>query len=233
MVRVAFAALCVTAALSGSGCGPANKVVIPREQDPAQIFLYELETRLLRAQTAHVVAELRSEGAVNSELSAELFLGEGQRARLDVKGTFEARSVRAQLVCDGTTMHVRGAARTEAPQPCPPEVRDALVIGFVRMGLLHNAALLVGGSAPDHAAGNVHNWVRAERVKTGEPATHILFDVVVKTDVMGDAVLMLSPDVLPMERKQRVDLEEGELNVVEKYSVFELDKPVDAAVFTP
>jgi hypothetical protein len=200
---------------------PERPKVLPIS-DPGKVFVDELEQRLLRAKSARIDAVMLASGAVNAQLSARLVLGEGQRARLDVEGTFESKPVKTWFMCDGTTMQVRGAASA----PCAAEVRDALVLGFVRMGLLHNVAVLVGGGAPDHAAGNVHNWVRAERARSLEPATDVAFDVVVKHDVMGEAVLSLDNQARPIKRTQTVNFEEGTMNVVETYPRFDLDVDV-------
>jgi hypothetical protein len=114
-----------------------------------------------------------------------------------------------------------------------PEVRDAIVVGLVRMGLMHNAALLVGGGAPDHAAGGVRDFVKAERPHTGEEkATDISYDVVVRHDVMGTAVLSLSPEALPQKRTASIHFEEGDMDVEETVTRIDLDQPVDDAVFS-
>jgi hypothetical protein len=223
-----IAALHVTLlVMTGCASEPQRPKVLP-VSDPGKVFVDELEQRLLRAKSARIDAVMLASGAVNAELSARLVLGEGQRARLDVEGTFESRPVKTWFQCDGTTMQVRGAAGA----PCAAEVRDALVLGFVRMGLLHNVAVLVGGAVPDHASGNVHNWVRAERARSLEPATDVAFDVVVKNDVMGEAVLSLDNQARPVKRTQTVRFEAGTMNVVETYPRFELDVDV-GDVFPP
>lgn len=218
--------LVVATATANVGCAEKQKPILPIT-DPGRTFVDELEQRLLRARTARIDAVMIASGAVNAELSARLVLGEGQRARFDVEGTFEKRPVKTWFLCDGDTMHVRGEpGRGVRGAPCAAEIREAFVLGFVRMGLLHNAALIIGGEIPDHAHGNVHNWVRAERARSLEPATDIAFDVVVKTEVMGDAVLSLDNQARPVKRTQTVSFEEGTMHVVETYPRFDLDVDV-------
>ncbi len=225
----ALAAAVVVVVASSTACAGAQKKKIKLPQvDPGQVLIDKLETRLMRARTVHIVASSTASGAVNAALDSELFLGEGQRARLDVHGTFEGRPVTTWFVCDGESMQVRGRGAV----PSAPEVRDALVIGLVRMGLLHNAALLVGGAAPDHAAGGVRGWVKAERPRSREPATDIAYDVVVKHDVLGEAVLSLSAEEEPVARTAEMHFEEGDMKSTEKFTVVELDAPVDDAVFS-
>jgi hypothetical protein len=131
-------------------------------------------------------------------------------------------------------VRVAGKPTASSPQPCAPEVRDALVIGMLRMGLLHNAAMLIGGNWPDHAEGNVHNWVRIERWQTLD-ARSIKFDVVVRTDVMGDATLTFDAAGagLPSERRQLIHFEEGDMDVSERYPTFDVDAPLDPTLFSP
>ena len=219
----------VGAVLLLAACATEKEKPLLPAVDPAQMFLHELETRLLRAKTLHVVAESVSEGAVNSALTTEVFLGDGQKARVEVRGMFEGRQVSSWFICDGTSMKVRGKEATAAA----PEVRDAVVVGLVRMGLLHNAAILVGGGAPDHAAGGARDWVRAERPTSGaERATDITYDVVVRHEVMGQATLSLLPDERPVKRVATVHFEEGDMHVEEKYTLFEIDAAVDDSVFS-
>ena len=223
-----FGVLVAASVVLALGACAEDKPVLLPVMDPGQSFLDELETRMLRAKSVHVQASAQSTGAVNSELAIELFLGEGQRARLEVKGTFEGRPASTWFICDGDQMKVRGKPSEKAA----PEVRDAVVVGMVRMGLLHNAALLIGGRGPDHASGGVRDFVRAERAKSGTPATDITYDVVIRHDVMGQATLSLSPEAKPVKRTAEIHFEEGDMTVLEKYDTVELDAAVDDSVFS-
>jgi hypothetical protein len=209
-----------------AACAAEKPVVLPAV-DPGQTFLDELETRLLRAKTVHVQGRAGSTGAIASDLAFELFLGDGQKARLEAKGTFAGKPVDAWFVCDGTSMAVRGKEKTAAA----PEVRDAVVVGLVRMGILHNLARLSGGDAPDHADGHVRDFVRAERGRAGEPATDVTYDVVVRHKVMGEAVLSLTAEAKPKARTAVVRFDEGEMKATEQYDLVELDVPIDDSVF--
>lgn len=195
--------------------------------DPGVLLLMDLESKLLRARTVHLKAKLVASGAITADLDAELWLKEGNRARLDVKGLFEKRPQQVSLVSDGAQMKI-GA---RAPEPAPPELREAFVYGNVRMGLLHNAALLVAGEAPDHGTGGAHAWVKAERARSLDPATRIAFDIVVNTKPSGEAILRLDEQGREVERTQEVRFDVGTMKVAERYSVFEVDGEIDDAVF--
>ena len=120
---------------------------------------------------------------------------------------------------------------TKATEPAAPELREAFIYGNVRMGLLHNAALLLGGEAPDHGTGGAHAWVKAERARSLDPATRIAFDIVVNTRPSGEAILLLDVQGRQVERTQEVRLDVGTMKVVERYSVVEVDGEIDDAVF--
>ncbi|MCC7071002.1 MAG: hypothetical protein IT383_06760 [Deltaproteobacteria bacterium] len=195
--------------------------------DPGELLFLDLESRLTRAKTVHIKATLSSTGAVTAALDAELWLKEGNRARLDVAGTFEGKRHSARFISDGTRMQVGGAVAVAAE----PELCDAVVYGATRMGVLHNVALLIGGEAPDHGAGGAHAWVKAERARSLSPATRIAFDIVIDTKPVGDAILQLDKQGRAIERIQDVRFDVGAMHVVERYTVFEVDSELDDALF--
>jgi hypothetical protein len=53
----------------------------------------------------------------------------------------------------------------------PAGLTEALVLGFTRMGILHNLARLTRGAAPDHADGGVREWVEVRDVHVVPAAT--------------------------------------------------------------
>lgn len=216
----------VLALLAACASAPKERPRAP-PPDPGELLLMDLESRLLRAKTVHLKGRLVATGAVTAELDAELWLKEGNRARLDVTGRFERMSRRASFVSDGARMRV-GA---QAPVPAAPELRESFVYGQTRMGLLHNAALLIAGEAPDHADGGAHAWVKAERVRSRFPATNIAFDIVVDTKPTGEVVLKLDEEGRELERHVEVRLDVGVMKVTERYHLFEVDVDLDDAVF--
>lgn len=223
---IAGAALCALAFVASCASAPKERPRAP-PPDPGELLFLDLESRLARARTVHVKGRLTATGAVTADLSAELWLKEGNRARLDVDGVFEGKRQRASFTCDGERMQVGSSPVVVAE----PELRDALVYGLTRMGLLHNAALLVAGEAPDHGAGGAHAWVKAERARSLVPATRIAFDIVVATKPAGDAILQLDDQGRAHERVQDVRFDVGAMHVVERYAVFEVDVDIDDARF--
>lgn len=222
----AVGTICLLALLTACASAPKERPRAP-PPDPGELLFLDLEHRLARAKTVHVKAKLVATGAVTADLQAELWLKEGNRARLDVSGVFEGKRLTASFISDGEHMKVGSAPMVAAET----DLRDALTYGLTRMGLLHNAALLVAGEAPDHGAGGAHAWVKAERARSLAPATRIAFDIVVATRPAGDAILQLDDQGRARERVQDVRLDVGAMHVVERYPTFEVDADIDDAVF--
>jgi hypothetical protein len=214
--------------LLGCGCAsdPAHDAIVAAP-DPGWVLLTELETRLLQARSVELHATMSTEGALDAVVNADLFLGEGERARLAVRGRFQDKPVDVLFVSDGTRAQVRGAPVI----PAPAAAREALVRGLVAMGLMHNAAVLIAGDGPDHGSGGVRQFVRAERARMADEGLAIALDVVVRDRVMGQAVLSLDGEGNPRDRSQVVHFETGDMHVREIYSRVKLDAPLDVSLF--
>jgi hypothetical protein len=124
------------------------------------------------------------------------------------------------LVTRGDSL-VFGDATEPATAPRPEHLREALVIGLTRMGILHNIARLTGDAAPDHADGGVAEWVVAERLRAADERqadAGIEFDITVSGQPAGAAVLTTGSDGLPAIRRQTVHFPEGDMHIVERYT---------------
>ena len=101
-----------------------------------------------------------------------------------------------------------------------------LLVGFTRMGILHNVAVLTRGAGPDHADGSADDWVRVENFRDagereveGAAVSGVTFDLMVDGEPSGTGTLWLAvSDGLPVRRDQVVLFPEGEMRVVETYS---------------
>jgi hypothetical protein len=95
------------------------------------------------------------------------------------------------------------------------------MIGFVRMGILHNLARLVAGAGPDHADGGVADWVvLSEHGVTADDATSH-FAIQVAGQPAGNASLEFDGERL-LRREQSVDFPGGTMSVTEEYSAFQV-----------
>jgi hypothetical protein len=133
---------------------------------PPEALFQNLEDRLLGAPALRMRYRITAEGAVTASLNGTLYLAEGSQVELHATGTFAGAPVQLYLQSDGRRMD-GGSQKRAFTAATPAQLREALVIGLTRMGLLHNLAQLTAGAAPDHATGGVQEWVRV-RGLTGE-----------------------------------------------------------------
>lgn len=202
--------------------GPASSAA--DSSAPPRETLHALEARLLRAPAAGIRYTIRAEGVITASLTGTLRLGAGSEVELLARGTFAEAAVTLSLRSDGRRMEGGSGERTFRGG-APPALREALVIGLTRMGLLHNLARLSAGSPPDHAEGGVSEWVRVGEVK-GDDAPGLLdaglvelgFPIFVSGKRSAEATLWMDlASGLPLRREQVVRFPNGEMRVVEEY----------------
>lgn len=196
----------------------------------AEAMYLKLEKRLLEAASVRLTYDITAEGALEAHLRGKLTLQEGDRLELDGSGPFGGSPLEVSLVSNGEDL--RGGTRPRSFDiSAPPALREAVVLGLTRMGLLHNLARLTAGSPPDRANGGVEEWVLVENVRRGEPqevdgtaSVPLSFDVVVSGVPSASATLWLSKDTgLPVKRTQTVRFGSDEMRVVERYGSFEAE----------
>ena len=177
-----------------------------------------LEGRLLDAQVVRFAFRVTAEGAVSADIGGTLELGTGDAILLEGNGVFAGDSVDLLLKSDGGQVEFGNGAGRKTAVP-PPELREAVLIGLTRMGILHNLARLMANELPDHADGGVTDWVVADSfaVDPGRDAA-VSFDLFVAGRPSGSATLEISPAGLPLERHQTVNFPSGVMRVVETYS---------------
>lgn len=193
-----------------SACGgPAAPPTDP--DDP----LAALEAGLLSGPHGVDLA-ITAEGAVDAELRGALAWDE-DALRLDLSGTFAGDEVSPWLLHDGDgTRGGRAVGAADFERAAMPALREAMVLGFSRMGALHNAARLVGGEPPDHAEGGVRDWVRAEDLVDG--GRRLDYRLVVDGQPSGEASLFLNENGQPTRRELTVHFDDGDMRVVEQYA---------------
>lgn len=203
---------------------PAATVESPKA-DPAEV-LSKLEQRLLTAEDLTATCRIESTGAFETAVDATLWLGSQTKHRLDVSGSLGEESGKRGLDHSEPTSLI---AVTKADQPgstdiiqTPQKMRQALVIGLTRMGLLHNIARLFAGELPDHVEGGAAQWVTTagHRWEAPSPAGHpmIGFDIIVAGAKAGAATIAFDANGFPIQRRQRVEFDGGAMEVVERCS---------------
>ena len=213
-------ALLAVAALALSAAASA-------QDDPAALIT-QLEVRLLAAQHVAIEATIESHGVIPSNLKGRSELFDRNRATWSYAGDFAGQPAELSLASDGRALDMKSGTRAEQG-PVGPESNRALLIGLVRMGLLHNLARLSGLAAPDHAQGGVEQWVRLDSFR---PTTYAIggdlegmmsfgFDLVVAGNTSGSARLWLDPATgLPRRRQLTVRFPQGDMTVTEDYTRF-------------
>lgn len=207
-----------------------GEVRVPLLQMSPQEALTQTEQQLLGVDGQRVVFGVRSEGAFEGSLEGELTLGEGNALKLDASGVFGADSVALWLDATDTLMSW-GNQGNESEQSRPAGLRDAVVVGFVRMGVLHNLARLVAGVPPDRMDGDVRSWVEvvdpewvSGEAEVGQQG--ISFGIEVAGQRAGTATVWLTADGTMVARDQLVQFPTGEMTVRERYS-WEVEAPRD------
>ena len=174
--------------------------------------------------------DVESSGALHSRFIGEL-RAVGDEVILSANGKFGDKVFELNLHGDGKTLEgTNGTAKLDLPQP--PALKEALVIGLIRMGILHNLAVLISARPPDHADGGVEDWVQTESVALGakvgpeQPTQEVpdqeamSFGLVVAGAEAGNATLWWDTTTkLPIERHQVVDFPDGQMVVRETYTV--------------
>lgn len=189
---------------------------------PAQFTA--LEAALAEGGAAALDFHVTAEGAFSADLRGRLQLGAAGAAVLRGRGTFGGDSVDLVLrAADGSMAWGNNGAR--AAGPTPARLREALAIGFTRMGILHNLARLTANSAPDHAEGGVRRWVVVHGFRPGATPDTVAFDLTVAGTPSGSATLAFDANGAPVVRHQTVVFPGGEMPVVERYANVRLEPP--------
>jgi hypothetical protein len=183
-------------------------------QNPADTIA-ALEARLDAADRVQVEFEVSATGAVTADVRGRLHLQRNGTTVLEATGQFAGAPVDVALTADADSMLLRGGSADSLLQARPPALADALLIGFVRMGILHNVARLTAAAAPDHGDGGVRSWVTLEPLAERENTFE--FALTVAGEPAGTATLSLDTRGLPVRREQRVAFPEGEMRVSERY----------------
>jgi hypothetical protein len=217
-------------ACSGGDGGSSGEETAEAARPAPTEAVESIESRLMEASSARIDFTIDSQGAVETGMSGRLLLGEGGRAVLEGTGTFNGEPVDMRLVSDGERMRmIHGSDTTETATP--PALKEALVVGLTRMGVLHNLARLSGGAAPDHAEGGAAEWVEVTDVRR-EGEGNVAFDIVVDGSPSGSATLFMAPGTeLPGQRRQTVEFPQGEMVVTELYGSFSVGGVADPEDF--
>lgn len=187
---------------------------------PANEFA-RLEQRLEQAQSVRMDFHVTAEGAVEADLRGSLRVEGDQELHLRAEGTFAGKDVQVSFHSTTTGSGDEGAGHDV--DASGRELRDAVLVGLTRMGILHNLARLSAQKPIDHGTGGVRDWVTVGALRSDpERPRALVFDLSVAGEPSGTASLELGPTGSPTVRHQTVHFPDGDMRVVERYSDVEL-----------
>jgi hypothetical protein len=170
----------------------------------AQKQFEQMEEALL-AQPVTGKTFSHAEGSVQCDIESTITIGPD--SKVVYKGNVMGKDV------DSTWEH-----------PTTPELRDALLIGISRMGLMHNIVLFTRERPPANVEGHirealtVHDFAKA-------PNGAISYKLKAGNREMAEATIKInSKSHYPMTRKMTVHLDSGDMKVSETYQLTKLLK---------
>jgi hypothetical protein len=233
----------LSAAVACGGQEPSSGAAAPPEVADAADLAPDagfdaLEDALVDGPPVRIAFDVTAEGSATADLTGTLTLGEGGRVRLEASGRFVDAEVDVVLISDGERVFWTGSP-FEDGKPTPAALREALGVGFTRMGILHNLARLSVGQAPDHEDGGVEAWVTVsatdergmlEGAPAGAAERSVVRAITVDGYPSGTFALELEGRV-PRVRRQVVEFPQGIMRVVERYPTFEFPADLPPGTF--
>jgi hypothetical protein len=200
--------------------GGATAAPAPVPLEPAALVA-AVEQRLLDSPV-RLRYRVTAEGAFSADIDGVVRMAVDS-TRITGDGSFGGADVALRLDASDDSVRV-GSPRGESASPTPGRLREAVAIGLVRMGVLHNLARLTAGALPDHAEGGVGEWVvlhGVERDSSAAPEPNrvgVRFEIHVSGTHTADAVLWIDAStLLPVRREQIVRFPGGSMTVVEHF----------------
>ena len=199
----------------------------------AEKLFRAMEEKLAKAKTLECVFDVN----LNSILyKGSLFLGEGDKARLEINEASKAKAMRVRLVSDGTRMNYQDNGM---PQPkledTPKNLEADILTWLARPGVVLPQAPLPDVKADDAKDRfRVSDFKLGKKQKVGERETQRLaYQLAVKgqKDPFSVIVWIDSKTGLPVKRMVSSRIGGEQTTVVETYAKFTLDEKSDAKKF--
>jgi hypothetical protein len=195
--------------------------------DPEALFA-SLEERLVSAEEVRVNFQVTAEGVIEANLLGMIQISAGGVTDVRAKGVFAGEQADLYLRSEGGQYEF-GNLPDLTSGPTPEYLDEGLLVGFTRMGILHNLAMLAGNALPDGVDGGVRDWAVVESfafddAEVSEAASRVVsFSMVVGGAPAGSVTLEIGAGGHPMLRRQTVQFPTGEMRVVETYSAVSID----------
>ena len=141
----------------------AMHVQCTNSESAAQQFK-DVEALLARAGRFDLNAHVVSHGAVESDLTAKFGVANAGDVAIHLHGTMNGKVQNLMLRSDGVVTIITHDGQNQRLQP-GRAMRQAVQIGFLRMGILHNLILLTQLQEPEHQKGGITPWVQVDRIR--------------------------------------------------------------------
>lgn len=208
--------------LVGCAAGPRP---VPSEATPAE-RLTLCETATLGAK-AVASFEIDAQGVHQARFTGTLELTGSNALQLGAEGKFDREDVRVDLESmrgDINRSVTRGASVNSHHLAPAPALGEAVVVGLVRMGLLHNLVRLALDADVSNAEGGLREELKVDNVRAvgveevdGEKCHRVDYSLQVGP-VKGDATLCIADaTALPLQRRLVAHFAEGDLTATEHF----------------
>lgn len=210
--------------LAGCAAGPRP---VPQGVTAAERLAFSEAVTL--AAKAVATFEVDSKGAHDSHLTGTLELTGTNALTLVAEGTFDKQAVRLEFTSmkgDIDRTVTKGAVASAQHNAAQPALNEAVVIGLVRMGLLHNLAMLVADQMVSKAGGGVREELQSLDAREAgpdtsgaEPCHRVDSTLQVGGQPMAQTSLCVADATgLPLQRRITVQFPEGEMTATERFT---------------
>lgn len=187
-----FLALLALAALScRSTAGLTGEQVLKR-----------VESRLMAEKRIDVAFEASATGAIQAKAAGQLKI-DGSDVVIDGSGAMKGVDTAVRFTTNDANR--------------PADIRHAVIIGWTRVGLLHNLVRLLGDQNIEHDSGGIEEWVTISDISWNAQERKLIFDIDIEGRQIAVAHLWLTRDGLPLRRTQTNHFPGGEMLVEEHY----------------
>ncbi len=181
--------------------------------------------RLLDASELQLAYDATADGTLVASKRGTLSLREGNRLALTIEDASGAATPASTLLSDGARYEVKVGTLAK-DGVVPARLNEGLVHGLMTRGLMHNLYMLESNRSVDLTDGT-SDGLSVRNVEAlpdgevrGEPVRRIAFKAFSGEQPIADVTLDISVATgLPVQRKQTVHFPEGDMHVVENYTL--------------
>ncbi len=150
-------------------------------------------------------------GIVQSNVVGE-FRYCGDEIDLDVRGDTFGGDILLNL-----QSYDRGLILKSRRVSTPTHLEEAMIVGFVRMGLFHNIVQSSGGYGPDLAEGGIGDCIKVPVVVRS--GNELIFELIPADRQASRTKLLMDSRDLTIKRDQTIYFGAEEIQVIERYTI--------------